>query len=182
MRGRAAQKASFLGGPGGPLANDFLLALRGGQRYEPLPEPGAPLPGRVPPARQGPLGPLKRSDPFPAFIPRLVFTNFGEKAAYFPPHMSKGIVQMQKKLPTVDCLLEASPALLSVPLLLREGHGRTSRHYIQCLVLHAQVRDARAPLTSSGCVGALKLPKNMQRLVVLNKCDLVSPSDAKVRV
>lgn len=43
-----------------------------------------------------------------------------------------------------------------------------------------QVRDARAPLTSCGCLEAIKPPKHLKRLIVLNKCDLVSSTDAKV--
>ncbi|XP_026191269.1 mitochondrial GTPase 1 [Cyclospora cayetanensis] len=61
--------------------------------------------------------------------------------------MSRGLLQLQKKIGDLDCLLE--------------------------------VRDARAPLTSSGCLEPLKASKDMQRLVVLNKCDLVESSDAK---
>ncbi|CDJ63114.1 GTPase domain-containing protein, putative [Eimeria necatrix] len=47
---------------------------------------------------------------------------------------------------------------------------------VDCLV---EVRDARAPLTSSGCLEAIKPPKHLKRLIVLNKCDLVSSTDAK---
>ncbi|KAL8454441.1 hypothetical protein Emed_000162 [Eimeria media] len=156
MRGRVAQKARGLGAPGGPLASDFLRALWGTQRHKPLTgEAGGGAPreealGRSctqGPPYGGPLGPPKRSSQYPDFRPRLCFNHPGEKASFFPPHMAKGIVQLQKKLPQVDCLVE--------------------------------VRDARAPLTSSGCVAALKPPQGLQRLVVLNKCDLVSPSDAK---
>ncbi|KAL8435477.1 hypothetical protein ACSSS7_002484 [Eimeria intestinalis] len=152
---RITQKARGLGAPGGPLSSDFLRALWGTQRHKPLvgeaggtprEEPlggggvqGAPL--------GGPLGPPRRSAQYSDFRPRVCFDHTGEKASFFPPHMAKGLVQLQKKLSQVDCLVE--------------------------------VRDARAPLTSSGCVAALKPPQALQRLVVLNKCDLVSSSDAK---
>ncbi|KAL8441620.1 hypothetical protein Emag_007021 [Eimeria magna] len=156
MRGRAAQKARGLGAPGGPLASDFLRALWGTQRHKPLTgEIGGPPREEAlskgctqGPPHGGPLGPLKRSSQYPDFRPRLCFNYPGERASFFPPHMAKGIVQLQKKLPQIECLVE--------------------------------VRDARAPLTSSGCIAALKPPQGLQRLVVLNKCDLVSPSDAKV--
>ncbi|KAL8426359.1 hypothetical protein Efla_002977 [Eimeria flavescens] len=149
MRGRAAQKARGLGAPGGPLASDFLKALWGTQRHKPLTSPWGGPPEE--PSRRGPLrgelGPPKPNSQYPEFAPRINFIDSGEKVTFFPPHMAKGIVQLQKKLPQVDCLVE--------------------------------VRDARAPLTSSGCLAALKPPPQFQRLVVLNKCDLVSPSDAK---
>ncbi|KAL8269669.1 hypothetical protein Esti_006424 [Eimeria stiedai] len=152
----SSQRARGLGAPGGPLASDFLRALWGTQRHKPWTgEAGAP-PGEEAlsesriqgPPHGGPLWAPKRSAQYPNFRSRVCFHHPGEKASFFPPHMAKGIVQLQKKLPQVDCLVE--------------------------------VRDARAPLTSSGCVAALKPPQGLQRLIVLNKCDLVSPSDAKV--
>lgn len=50
---------------------------------------------------------------------------------------------------------------------------------VDCIL---EVRDARAPLTSSNASLLDEYPEHVPRLVVLNKSDLVPPSDLKVRV
>ncbi|PHJ21721.1 gtp binding protein 7 isoform 2 family protein [Cystoisospora suis] len=82
---------------------------------------------------------------FEDFQPRTHF-NLDRSITWFPPHMTKATLAIDKCYKHIDCLLE--------------------------------VRDARAPLTCSSSFLTSKLPSSVQRLVILNKADLVPRRDA----
>lgn len=132
MRGKHGLRAR---GVLGPLASDFLLEIRGTQQHLNLPEfyTYAPATSASPSVNDtksanNNVGLLKAPDisRFPDFVPRQQF-DFGLKATYFPPHMSKGLVELQKRLRSVECVVEVIVAsggeMAQVVLPLLRGVG-----------------------------------------------------------
>lgn len=131
MRGRAAQKARGLGASGSPLLSDFLLALRGQPKTAPK---RASTNGKLHPslgackdnleafsigAPEGQRGSRNGVNcQFPDFQARMAFGRAAPKACYFPPHMSRGVVELQKKAAEVDCLVEVGLGRCSFVLSL----------------------------------------------------------------
>ena len=128
MRGKVAQKAWGLGAPRGPLASDFLLAMRGApkSRGAPIGPPphldivgGPPYPnsgGGPQDGTGGPSYPISGGPPlgaaggppplYPNFEARQKFVVGPLKASFFPPHMNKGVVELQKVIKKINCLIE----------------------------------------------------------------------------